>query len=696
MYRKLLFTTIIFLSVGAMLLLLNTALLNMPARAQTGVKWEFLNGPYTTGGTARYVQIAPAQPNRVYSIVVDRLGTRSRLYRSDDTGLTWTTPYTFSFFPTALAVHPGDADTLYAGADDICLRSLDGGLTWTQIYTLGKYIAINPLTPTTIYAGGPLPDPWHDPYPDVYMVGRSDDGGLTWTTVPVDMGYFNVLAVHPVTPSLLYLGGANAEYSPLVYRSDDGGSTWAIFWPPDSHHYRGAVRDILLHPNAPETIYINASDSDRSIQRSIDSGLSWAQLDSLYAGRREAYELALDPLQATTLYAVFSFSPYQEPLVIHKSFDGGDTWWKSSALLPEATYDLAIHPTNTSMLLAALNEYGIYRSSSGGSAWIDSNDGISTLMPVKNLAYDPAQTTMWAIAGYKRTELYRSTDLGASWNKALDGAFLYDLAVDSSDAMLYVAANDKLYTSRDGGVHWEAEAYTEQSCFIAVATDPHTPKRAFAVGYDINPRIGYLWTRQVNEYGYAWWHKQTLPLLIEPNAIAVDPAQPETLLVGGVSNNHESIILHSADNGSSWTPVLTLTPGYGFTTILFDPHHLGVVYAAESHFHGLYKSMDDGLTWQEANGNLDRSADAMRTYDLIADGLGHLYRATAAGLYRSSDGGKEWMQTDTTALPGMANTLAAYQTGTQHWLLVGSNQGGVYQTLIANMNSRVYLPLVHK
>ncbi|MBN1933528.1 MAG: hypothetical protein JW934_02625, partial [Anaerolineae bacterium] len=175
-----------------------------------------------------------------------------------------------------------------------------------------------------------------------------------------------------------------------------------------------------------------------------------------------------------------------------------------------------------------------------------------------------------------------------------------------------------------------------------------------------------------------------------------DPVQPEALLVGGVSNKHESTILHSADNGSSWTPVLTLTPGYGFTTILFDPRHLGVVYAAESHFHGLYKSMDGGLTWQEANGNFSRSADALRTYDLIGDGLGHLDRATAAGLYRSSDGGNEWTQTDTTALPGTAYALAAYQVRTQHWLLAGSNRGGVYRTLIANMNNRVYLPLVYK
>lgn len=696
MYRKLFFIAIILLGVGAMLLLLNATLHKMPVQAQTGVEWEFLNGPYTAGGTATHIQIAPSQPNRVYTIIIDRSETRSRLYRSDDTGLTWTTPYTFSFLPTALAVHPADADTLYAGDDNICLRSPDGGLTWTQIYTLGKYIAIDPLTPTTIYAGGPLPDPWHDPYPDVYAVGRSDDGGLIWTTVPVDMGYFNVLAVHPLTPTVLYLGGAAADYSPLVYRSGDGGSTWARFWPPDSHHYRGMVQDVLLHPDTPETIYINASGSGRGIQRSTDGGLSWTLLNGLDGGRSEAYELAIDPQQASTVYAAFSFPPYQEPLVIHKSFDGGDTWWKSSAVLPEATYDLAIHPTNTSMLLAALNEYGLYRSGSGGSAWIDSNDGITTLMPVKNLAYDSARMTMWAIAGYKRTELYRSTDLGASWSKVLDGAFLYDLAVDSPDAMLYVAANGKLYTSSDNGNHWESEIYAEQAYFTAVAADPNIPERAFAVEYDIDPRVGYLWTRQVNEYGLAWWHKQTLPLLIEPTAVAIDPAQPDTLLVGGITNPKDGLILHSSDNGLSWTPVLTLTPSYGFSAILFDPHQLDVVYAAESDFHGLYKSMDGGLTWQEANGNFSRSADALRTYDLLIDGLGHLYRATAAGLYRSHNGGNEWTPIDTTALPGSAYTLTAYQVGTQHGLLAGSDQGGVYRTMIANMNNQVYLPLVYK
>src|SRR6266705_2670433 len=97
----------------------------------------------------------------------------------------------------ALAIDPLTPTTLYAGTygGGGLFKSTDGGANWVAVGSL-TYIsdlAIDPLTPTTLYAGI-----------DSWGVYKSTDGGASWNAT--GLGVASSLAIDPLTPTTLYAG----------------------------------------------------------------------------------------------------------------------------------------------------------------------------------------------------------------------------------------------------------------------------------------------------------------------------------------------------------------------------------------------------------------------------------------------------------------------------------------------------------
>ena len=73
-------------------------------------------------------------------------------------------------------------------------------------------LAIDPVTPTTLYAGT-----------DGGGVFKSTDGGGNWSAINTGLTntYVYALAIDPVTPTTLYAGTYDG-----VFKSTDGGENW--------------------------------------------------------------------------------------------------------------------------------------------------------------------------------------------------------------------------------------------------------------------------------------------------------------------------------------------------------------------------------------------------------------------------------------------------------------------------------------
>lgn len=191
-----------------------------------GFEWTLVG---LSGSTVGTLAIDPVTPDVVYA------GTSSEgVFRSADAGATWTAVNNglTSLNVWTLTIDPRTPATIYAGTANVgggacpgVFKSTDAGTSWAALGPAGRAItdvAVNPETPDILYAasdrfacgaGGPA-DPG---------ILKSLDGGASW--VPVFDRLTRQLAIDPLMPSTIYAGTTTSG----VFRSRDAGTTWEPF-----------------------------------------------------------------------------------------------------------------------------------------------------------------------------------------------------------------------------------------------------------------------------------------------------------------------------------------------------------------------------------------------------------------------------------------------------------------------------------
>jgi photosystem II stability/assembly factor-like uncharacterized protein len=120
-----------------------------------------------------------------------------------------------------------------------------------------------------------------------------------------------------------------------------------------------------------------------------------------------------------------------------------------------------------------------------------------------------------------------------------------------------------------------------------------------------------------------------------------------------------------------------------------DPFSSSVVYAG-SLGSGVYRSQDDGDTWQPASAGMNPNE---AIFDLLPDPnrQGVLYAASGgSGVFFSTDGAQTWQQIDEGFPTGVDSKLALSDDGTV--LYAGTGGAGVFR--LGMPPSTIYLPLV--
>ena len=211
----------------------------------------------------------PVDPNIMYAAVVSTSGTTppASLYRSTDGGVTWNQRSTNfrDIFALRLIVDPANRDRLFAAGYQGFFppgrgglyRSTDGGITWTQSFAglNVRDVAIDPADSNRVYAATQL------------GLQVSNDGGVTFNPnnafVSIAGSDAAAIAIDPVTPTTLYAanldpdaGATNhTDNSSYILRSVDRGQSWvplrAINDAP-----KWFVGDLHLDPQQPSLIYV--------------------------------------------------------------------------------------------------------------------------------------------------------------------------------------------------------------------------------------------------------------------------------------------------------------------------------------------------------------------------------------------------------------------------------------------------------
>ncbi|MEU3851700.1 cellulose binding domain-containing protein [Streptomyces sp. NPDC029554] len=269
-------------------------------------------------------------------------------------------------------------------------------------------IASDSVDPDRVYAAvGTYTNGW-DPKNGAIM--RSSNRGASWqkTNLPFKLGgnmpgrgMGERLAVDPHRNSVLYLGAPSGKG---LWRSTDSGVTWSQVAnfpnlgnyaqdPSDTSGYSSDNQGIVwvtfdestgTAGSATETIYVGVADKDNAVYRSTDAGATWQRL----AGQPTGYLAHKGVLDAENGHLYLAYSDKGGP------YDGGKgrLWRYATAT---GTW------TDISPVAEADTFYGF--------------SGLTVDRQRPGTVMATAYSAWWP-----DTQIFRSTDSGATWTKAWD------------------------------------------------------------------------------------------------------------------------------------------------------------------------------------------------------------------------------------------------------------------------------------
>jgi len=206
----------------------------------------------------------PREANRLYAAVWFRApGQSGGVFRSEDSGRTWSLLGLPDEAVRALEFATGRPDVLVAGTRSGVFRSRDAGKNWERISPAGDAelknvdsIAVDPVDANIIYAGT-----YHLPW-------KTMDGGKTWNSIAaglIDDSDIMSLRVDATRPSRLYLSACSG-----IYRSENQGGVWTKLQGVPYAARR--TQQIVQDPLRPDTLYAATTEG---LWVTRDAGENW-------------------------------------------------------------------------------------------------------------------------------------------------------------------------------------------------------------------------------------------------------------------------------------------------------------------------------------------------------------------------------------------------------------------------------------
>ncbi len=486
-----------------------------------------------------------------------------------------------------VAIHPSDLNTWYvAVACGGVWKTTNAGTTFAPIfdeqvsYSIGC-VTIDPSHPLTVWVGtGENNSQRSVGYGDGLY--KSVDGGRSWKKVGLENSeHIGQIAVDPTNSDVVYV----AAQGPLwakggdrgLYKTEDGGKTWNRVLDIDP--WTG-VSEVVIDPRDHEVLYAVSYQRGRRVWAMVDGGPGSG---------------------------------------IHKSTDGGKTWTRLTAGLPEGDIGrigMCLSPQDPNTIYATVEATrkngGCFRSTDGGSHWEKRGDFVSgSAQYYQELIADPkVEGRVYSMDTWMQV----TEDAGKTWKKVGETFKHVDnhaLWIEPGDNQHLIAGCDGgLYESYDRGATWKFFANLPVTQFYKVEVDNAEPFYNIYGGTQDNNSIG-MPSRTRTEHGIT---NQDCFITVGGDGYQtrVDPTDPDMVYSMW---QYGGLVRYDRKTGETLDLQPQPEPGEPplrwnwDSPFILSPHlHTRLYFAANR----LFRSDDRGDTWVPVSGDLTRQLDRNR------------------------------------------------------------------------------------
>ncbi len=481
--------------------------------------------------------------------------------------------------------------------------------------------------------------------PDVYYFGatgggvwKTTDAGVNWQNVSdgfFKTGSVGAVAVAESDPNVVYAGmgeetlRGNVSSGDGVYKSTDAGKTWKFVGLGDTRQ----ISRVRVNPKNPDIVYVAAlghlwaNNEERGIFRSKDGGKTWQKI--LYRDDKTgASDLVLDPNNPNILYAGFwqiNRTPYSmngggDGSGMFKSIDGGDSWTEISSNkgLPSGVLgkiNIAVSPVNSQRIWAMVEakDGGLYRSDDGGENWqkVSDNPNIKQRPWYFNRIYADTQNaeTVYVL----NVGFFKSSDGGRNFtNVSVPHSDNHDLWIAPNDSNRMIESNDGgANVSSDGAKTWtEQDQPTAQ--FYRVVLDNDFPYNMYGAQQDnstvrIASRSNSFAITDKDWYDVGGGESGWIAPLPTDSSIVFAGSYDGLLTRDDHRTGQQKNVDVYPDNAMGAGADVQKYRFQWSYPIMFSPHQTNGVYPLYTAANVLFRSMNQGASWEAISPDLTRN-----------------------------------------------------------------------------------------